>query len=276
MSAVGSVIVGACGLLLVAGCGGGATKATTVRTAPPVATVTQSASPATTDSGSPLASADAVKSYVDAQASQDNPDAMRQGLKLAAPNSVAYIYLDHLANVSEAGLDGGQPYTKSEVTPVGSDAFKACSDPADETSCIIFGDFKVNPAGKLVDLTVNKQPIGPRLTAGSGQVVTAGGAKFTFLTAYKSIQSNALFVTVKVETGAKPIMMNTFTASYRGPDGKQRTASQAQGPTNLDAQSNAIVSMAFASVKVGGKVTLDGCVGKDCSGGQFTAVMKVG
>ena len=50
----------------------------------------------------------------------------------------------------------------------------------------------------------------------------------------------------------------------------------AGGPTDIDAKSNTVVYMGFASIKAGGKVTLEGCVGKDCSGGQFTAVLKVG
>ena len=95
----------------------------------------------------------------------------------------------------------------------------------------MFGGFKVDPTGKVVDLTVNKQQVAPRLTAGNGDAVSASGTKFTFLTAYKSIQSNALFVTVKVETGSKPIQANIYSAVYRGPDGKQRTASRRRAPS---------------------------------------------
>jgi hypothetical protein len=274
MSAVKLVLVGTCGLLLLTGCGGGTTP-TTVTHSAPGANLTQTASTAP-DNGSALASPDAMRSYVEATSNGGNPDAIRQGLKLAAPNSVAYIYLEHLANTAQAALDGGKPYTKRDVTPVGNNAFKACSDPADEKTCAILGDFKINPAGKVVDLTVNSQVIGPRLTAGSGQVVTAGGAKFTFLTAYKTNTSNGLNMTVKVETGAKPITVNIFSATYGGLDGKPRTASGAMGRTNIAAKSNTIVVIGFDLVNVGGNVTLDGCVGKDCSGVQFTAVIKVG
>jgi hypothetical protein len=200
---------------------------------------------------------------------------MREGLKLTAPGSVAYTYLAHAANLSEADLDGGQPSRKAEVTSEGSDALKTCSDPADEKTCATFGAFKVNPAGQLVDFTLNKTQIGTRLTAGGGQAVLAGGAKFTLLTAYKSV-SNALYVTVKVETGTKPVSAFLSQATYRGPDGKQRTATYYGGMTDIDIESNTIVYMGFASVKAGGKVTLNGCVGKDCGGGEFTAVMKVG
>jgi hypothetical protein len=240
----------------------------------PVATATQSPSPATTNSGSVLAATDAMKSYAEATGSENDPDAMRAALKLTAPNSIAYVYLDHQANVAEASLDGGQQLPKVELTPVGDGTFTAC-DPTDPTKCLTFGGFKVNAAGKLVDLTVNKQQIGPRITAGNGQAVTAGGTKFTFLTAYKSIQSDAMFVTVRVETGAQPIDANISSATYRGPDGKQRTATNSAGVTQIDANSNTIVAMSFASVKARGKVTLQGCVPQDCTN-SYTAVINVG
>ena len=217
-----------------------------------------------------------MKSYLEALSKNPDPDAMREGLKLTEPNSIAYVYLNHQANVSEAGLDAGQPFPKEDVTAVAGDAFKVCSDPTDETTCDIFGNFKINAAAKLVDLTVDKQPVGPRLTAGNGQTVTAGGAKFTFLTAYKTISSNDLFVTVRVETSAKAITLNSSGASYRGPDGKQRIATSATGATDIIANSNTIVAIAFAGVKVGGRVTLGGWVGQNASGGEFTAVMQVG
>jgi hypothetical protein len=50
--------------------------------------------------------------------------------------------------------------------------------------------------------------VGPRLTAGNDQRVTAAGAKFTLLTAYQSVMSSTLFITVKVQTGADTITIN--------------------------------------------------------------------
>jgi hypothetical protein len=271
MSAVKSVVVGTCGLLLLAGCGG----ATATNKAPGV-TVARSTSPTTAGSGSSGGSTEAMKAYVEATANGDNPDAMRSGLKLAAPNSVAYIYLDHLANTAQAALDGGQPYARRQVTPAGSNVFKACSDPANEKTCATLGDFKANADGKLTDLTVNKQPVGQRLTAGTGQVVSAGGAKFTFLTAYKTPASNALLVTLKVETGAQPIKVKTSSATYPGLNGKPRTAQGAMGLTDIKATSSTVIFLAFDLVNVGGRVTLSGCVGKACGGGPLTARIKVG
>ena len=207
-----------------------------------------------------------MKSYADAQGSENDPDAMRAALRLTAPNSVAYVYLDHEANVAEASLDGGQQLPKVELTPVGDGSFTAC-DPTDPTNCRTFGGFKVNAAGKLVDLTVNKQQIRPRITAGNGQAVTAGGTTFTFLTAYRSIQSNALYVTVKIETGTQPIDANISSATYRGPDGKQRTAANSAGVTQIDANSNTIVAVFVKGVEASGSYA----AGSAGSGGLIQA-----
>jgi hypothetical protein len=92
MSAARSVLVSAYGLLLLTGCVG-ATKATTARTAVPVGTASIGASAATTNSASVVALRRAVKSYGEAPAS-GTAGAMRQGLKLTAPDSVAYRYLE--------------------------------------------------------------------------------------------------------------------------------------------------------------------------------------
>jgi len=274
MSAVRSVSAGACGLLLLTGCGGSTEPVAVTTSAPPV-TISESASPQTAGTGSSPAPAQAMRSYVEASARGDDPEAMRQGLKLAAPGSAAYIYLDHLANTAQAALDGGQPFTRRSVAPAGSDGFKACGNLADEKTCATVGDFTADPAGRLVGLTVNKQQVGPRLSEGKGQVVTAGGAKFTFLTAYKIPTSNALHVTLKIETGAKPVTADIVAATYPGIDGKPRKAQGALGRGTIDARSSAIIFMAFELVNPGGEISLDGCAGKSCTGRQFTAKVPV-
>jgi hypothetical protein len=184
------------------------------------------------------------------------------------------IYVTHLANVAEAALDGGTPLSDTTLKQLEDSSFKSCDDPSDEKTCVTFSDFAVDASGKFVDLRVNGKAIGGRLTAGNGESVSAGGAKFTFLTANRSIQSNALFVSVKVEAGKKPISPFSATATYRSPDGKQRQATQAYGPADIDAESNSIVTMIFQGVKAGGRVTLEGCV-DECNS-DFKVVIKVG
>jgi hypothetical protein len=276
MSAVRSVLVGTCGLLLLTSCAGGVPKATTVRRSAPVVTASQSASP-------PVSVA-VGKSYVEVLASGNGLGATREGLKLTPPNSVAYRYLDHAANMQEASLDADQPPSlKQPVVPVGGDAFKFCSD---KLTCVTFGGFKVNQDGKLVDLTVNNEPVGPRLTMGNGQPVTAAGATFTLLTAYQSVTSNMWFITVKVQTGAEAITINPKLWSYRGPDGKPLTWVGGTAATHVVSKADLIVVVTFDSAKAGGRLTVGGCrvlgfsapgdESRDCPGAAFSAVLKVG
>ena len=275
MSAVRSVLVGTCGLLLLTSCAGGVPKAATVRRSAPVATASQSASP-------PVSVA-VGKSYVEVLASGNGLGATREGLTLTAPNSVAYRYLDHAANMQEASIDEGDPpYLKQAVVPVGGDSFKLCSD---KLTCATFGGFKVNQDGKLVDLAVNNEPVGPRLTAGNGQPATAAGAKFTLLTAYQSVMSNTWFITVKVQTGAEPITINPKYWSYVGSDGKLARPAGSSDATHVVSTASLIVVVSFEWVKPGGKLTLGGCPAlaaaapgdesKDCPGAAFSAVLKV-
>lgn len=272
-----SVFVVPAAALFLAACGNGGSGTETVATVASIPTATQSSSSTTPPpTAAKPASADPkiLQEFAEAVGSYSDPDAVRAALILTTPGSPAYVYVSHLANTSEAALDGGAPLPDQTTEKIDDSEFKACDDPTDKKTCITFGGFKVDASGKLVDLTVSQKLISDRLTAGSGEQVTSAGNKFTFLTAYKSIQSGALFVSVKVEAGAKPISPNTFSATYRSPDGKQREATTAYGPVDIDAKSNAMVTMVFQGVQPGGKVTLDGCI-SDCMS-QFKAVIKVG
>jgi len=201
---------------------------------------------------------------------------VREGLKLTAPNSVAYRYLEHMASMSEVSVEAEPSDPALAALPVGDDGFKFCTIPSNDFSCNTYGDFTVNQDGKLVDFTINKQPVGPRLTVVSGQPVTVGDVKFTLMSAYRSIASSVLVVSVKVESGAEPITTNPKLWSYRGPDGKQVAAVDSSGATYVIARSRAIVGMNLGAAKTGGYLTLGGCPSTDCPNGSFSGVMKVG
>lgn len=277
MSAARSALPGLCGILLLTGCTGGAPEATRGSNSAPLVSASQSTStPVSTEVG---------KSYLEVLNSGDAA-VMREGMKLTAPNSVAYHYLDHLANMAEVLPQGGDTAPKSVIMPVGGDAFSSCSGPADDSTCTTFGGFKVNGNGKLVDLTVDKQPIGPRLTVGRGQTVTAAGAKFTFLTAYQSVVSGTWMITIRVQTGAEPITINPKTWSYRGPDGKPLNSAGFSTATHVVSKASLVAVVAFESAKPGGRLTVDGCRAlgysapfdeyKECPDASFSGVLKVG
>lgn len=272
-----AVIVGISALAL-AGCGN-STKTPTVGTAPPVSVATQSATASAKPTPAQNAADGSTATYITAFSRRDDPDVMRAELANVEGNSPAWVYLSHLANVAESALDAGKSYPAEVTTPIGDGSFKVC-DPAgstgaaDPTTCVTLSDFKVNPAGQLVDLTVDKQALSPRLTLGSGEAVSSGGAKFTFLTAYKSVKSNALLVTVKVAAGAGAVKVYGSQSTYRDPDGKQRTAASSTGASEVGAMSNTIVTLIFPGVKTGGQVTLEGSTGANYD--PIKAVINVG
>ncbi|MEP7016731.1 MAG: hypothetical protein ABI899_01770 [Actinomycetota bacterium] len=274
MSAARSVLVSALGLLLLSGCVG-ATKATSAGTAAPAGTALRGAPPATTESASVIALGRAVKSYGQALAATA-PASVREGLKLTAPNSAAYRYLEHMASMSEVPAEALPTAPPLAALPVGEDGFKFCTIPSNDFSCNTYSDFTVNQDGKLVDFTIDKQPVGPRLTVVSGQPVTVGDVKFTLMSAYRSIASSVLVVSVKVESGAEAITTNPRQWSYRGPDGKQATAVDSSRATLVIARSHVIVGMNLGMAKTGGYLTLSGCPSNDCPNGSFSGVLKVG
>jgi hypothetical protein len=273
MSAARSVLVSACGLLLLTGCTG-ATKPTTAGTSAPTGTQPGAASPATTESASVLALRRAVISYGQALAGA-SPATVREGLKLTAPNSVAYRYLQHMANTTGVSLKASPPDPTLVPLPFGDDAFKFCTIPDNDFSCSTYR-FTVNQDGKLVDFTIDKEPVGPHFTVVSGQPITVGGVRITLLTAYETMTGGHLVVSLNVESGAEAITTNPKTWTYRGPDGRPVAVWGASGPTYVVARSSVIVWMSFESAKAGGSITVNGCASKDCPSGSFSGVLKVG
>lgn len=255
------------------------TKSETVTTAAPVVTAVQTAaanpekSPATTASEAPVPEAP-VKDFLAAFAQRSSPDAMREGLAYAVPGSAAHTYLSHQANVSEAALDSGMPFTDDELNPKGDAAFELCNtDPQAKNPCSVFDHFKADQSGKIVDFDVSGKQLQSRLVKGNGDAIKAAGASFTLLSAYSSATANNLSATIRVETGSKMIML--AEATYRSPDGKQRQATAMLTPGEIDPKSNAIVAFGFQGVKPGGKVTIEGCAGNRCSS-MFKTTLKVG
>jgi hypothetical protein len=222
-----------------------------------VPSVAQSDSSSATPSPAVSTDPDAIDigTYMKAVASED-PDTQRKAVKGVAAGSPAAVYLMHQANVAEAILDGGDQDPDQTSSPKGG-GYDLC---AADGSCIQFTKFEKDAAGRLVSFAVNDNPVADLVSQGNGKSVRAGGAQFTFLTAYKSQASNALFVVLKVRTGANKLDLNIFSATYRDPSGKQREAGSAGGPAELAADSNALTFSAFVGVKPGGVMTLTGCV----------------
>ncbi|GAA2760591.1 hypothetical protein [Actinopolymorpha rutila] len=229
----------------------------------PTAATTQKAKPKPTATPTPTPTTPTPKAttpkydpkpYLEALASYD-PDRMLAARKLAVPGSVADAYLRQQADLVTADLDAGITDYPGTLTRDG-DGYRDCETGDDGRDvCNHFAGFVVH-GGKLADLTVNRMQIGPRLTMGNGSTVTAHGVTFQFRSAYKTTSQNALWVVVKVTTSRGAINVFPSSATYRAPDGAQRTAADGKAPDEIAARSSSTVAAVFPGVSPGGAVTL--------------------
>lgn len=226
---------------LVAGCGG----------EPDVKPATGDSSAKTVEGKTPeLENAD-LKKFFDAIAASD-PEKMQAVKSLAAPGSIAAAYLQEQSDASNALIDAGFGNDIGSTAKEVDGGYKNCSDPADPTNCVTWADFE-SANGKLAKFTINGTDISDRIAVGDGSNQDAGGlATVEFLSAYKSVQSDQIFVNVKVTSHTQKINLGAYTATYRGDDKRQSTATDASAPTELDADSTAYVSMIFKASKLGG------------------------
>lgn len=215
----------------------------------PVPTVKQS-SGATRPAAAPSAS-----EYFELLSTNDSDNAAKAA-ELAAPKSLAAAYATHLAAVRGANEDGGNAEEADDLT-VDGDVYQSCAADQDSDDCTRWSGATFKD-GRIASLTVNGKDISGRLTLGSGDKVAAGKlGNVKFVSAYKSIASDALFVTGVVDSNKEKITLGTYSASYRDRSGKQVTAYDGGGPGELDADSNTRIVMIFSKAKVGGMVTLE-------------------
>lgn len=202
---------------------------------------------------------DAIRQYMEAIASND-PDEMRDGRDLAAEGSVASAYMRLQIVRADALLDGGLPILDYpyEMSRAG-DGYELCLD----GECTVFDSFKADERGLLTDLNVDGESPGPRLTLGNGDTVESNGVTAELLVAYEAITDNVFVVVLRLETGDQDASPFLYTSTYRAPDGAQREATDAWGPSDLGPNSHATVMLQFARVEPGGQVELTGCVA-DC------------
>ncbi|MCW2789508.1 MAG: hypothetical protein JWP56_1811 [Aeromicrobium sp.] len=231
--------------LLLAGCGGD----------PDVKDATGDTSAKTVQGEKPSVASKDLQRYFDAVASSD-PDALAAVEDVAAPGSVAAAYLQEQSDVSNAGIDAGSPYDGGTAKKVDG-GYENCDDTTDEDSCVKWGDLE-QVDGKLAKFTINGTDISDRISVGDGTKVDADKiASVEFLSSYKSVQSEVVFVNVRVASKKTPISLNIYDATYRDADKRQTTSTtDSTGPTELDADSTAYVSLVFKASAIGGTVNL--------------------
>lgn len=196
-----------------------------------------------------------IRRFFEAIAAYD-PDKMKSVRTLAAPGSLAAAYLQEQSDASNALIDAGSGDDDGSNLNKVDGGYENCSDPSDPKNCVTWANFE-SVEGKLAKFTINDTDISDRITVGDGSKQKAGDlATIEFLSAYKSVQSDQIFVNVRVTSNKQKIDLNAYSATYRGKDKRQSTATDATAPTELDADSTAYISMIFKASKVGGVAKL--------------------
>jgi hypothetical protein len=245
---------------LAASCGGDSPEVAPATNDPSVEQAENSpgAEPSETPSEMPseapvLPSEEQVEAYFDALSTYDVAG-LKRAMKVAEKGSIAHAYAGYIFAYVNAGIDSGMPFEGTPVSEV-EKGYESC-DVNDSTDCVTWTHIEGRD-GKIVSFKVNGKPIGKRLSAGDGANVAAGQlASVKFLYAYQSIQSGNMNVAVEIRSRGQKVMINGYEATYRDPSGRQITASDVVGPSELAGDSMTTIAMTFPNARPGGAVTL--------------------
>ncbi|MBU1801465.1 MAG: hypothetical protein KKA97_04340 [Actinobacteria bacterium] len=200
-----------------------------------------------------LPSDEDLEAYFSAVSTYDVGD-LQSAMELTEPGSIAEAYVGYILGSANAAIDGGLPIEGTEPDKVDG-GYESCPTEV-EDDCVTWADVEGRD-GKVVTFTVNGEELDERLSAGSGREVAAGDlAAMTLMYAYQSVQSDALFVVAEVTSNDAPVTIATYDATYRSPTGRQSTAAQSAGPSDLAADSTATVVVAFPNAEPGGTASV--------------------
>ncbi len=204
-----------------------------------------------------------AKQYLEAF-STGIPASMDAMIALAEPGTAAHAFAVHQRMVAAA--DQAQGLTLKGPLPqsitVSGQLIELCDGPGEDATCAAFAGFKALPNGKLVTFTVNGTPIDTRLLlAADRPVVSAGGVSARVVTAYRSIQSDILEVTLEVRNDrTQAVTIRDGNASYvtaGGQQGRFGRFGQTGDSTDLQPGASVPVTVTVPGEDPGGTLTVD-------------------
>jgi hypothetical protein len=199
---------------------------------------------------------EAARAYFDAMATLQ-PSTMRQMLDHAVEGSPAYVYASVQVAAVEALADQGMTDDAGDAT-VTETGMRVCNTDIDGSrNCTDMEELTVTN-GKLATFTVDGTQIDDRLAAG-GATATEGATSVTLLGAYHSIQGDVLLVALDiVNEGDEPTNLNIYSAEYVNDAGRQVSAGDAIGPSELRGGAAGSAVIYIPAQSVGGTFYLDG------------------
>ena len=195
--------------------------------------------------------------YMAALAGSDDPERMREGLRLAAEDSTAHTYLRHFVQVFSAWDSSGDTYRSSTLTPV-DDGFELCRPEPEAPQCADFTRFTTED-GLITGFLVNGTDPAKRLVSGHGVAASSEGVDVHLLTAYQSVTDDVLVVTAEFTT-VDNVDLDLFGTAYTAPDGREHRVEEAVGEYDLDAGATTQAALYFPDAEVGGDLAVTGCL----------------
>lgn len=178
-------------------------------------------------------------------------------IELSEPGLAAHAYALHQWASSEANLLSRAARTPQSMT-VSDGEITLCGvdDPSD---CATFANFVAAPSGRLASLTVNGVAIKSRLLpAGERPTVSVGGVQVQLTSAYRSVQTGDLGVTLNVKNDSPAeVSLSAYDTTYVGADGRRAKASTWFGLSEVQAGASAPLVVIIPAADVGGTISID-------------------
>lgn len=238
--------------------------------------VTTTVEETTTTTEAPSAP-DAAQLYMEAlgTGTVDGSAPMRD---LSAEGSPARLYGEHFIAMYTAYRSTGYPIPTQTAKVEKDGSVTLCDDEVvgDSEPCLTYGDFEADASGKLTNFTVNGTAIDGRLLRPNGETVNAQGGTLRVLSGYKSVESDAYFITLEVKAGDAALAVYSFDASYVDPGGAQFSADSQNGISpgdDLQPGASTVVLLAFSGANPGGRLVfpVTNAVSYDSSDATFQA-----
>ena len=122
------------------------------------------------------------------------------------------------------------------------------------------GDFTLDDEGRLVDFTIDDEPLDDRLLV-DGPSTTVAGVKARVVSAFELVSNDSPVVVVEIDNGGRG-RFRLVDADYTAPDGLVFTTSPSGGGLVVPRGTTSRAVLAFATARFGGTVTLHGAVGE--------------
>ncbi len=244
--AVGVVVAA----LALAACGSGGGRSTSDAT-----TATTVRGVTTTVDGAGL---EVGREYVEAIAEDGGPDTEAMAA-LSAPGSVAEDYAVHLGAVADVQRAAGEPLDQGEVTVDGDQVFLRLEGTGGVIVDTRWSDFTLDEDGRLVDFTIDDEPLDDRLVV-DGATDTAEGVTAWVVSAFQLVSNDSPVVVVEIENGGDA-RFRLVGADHEAPDGRAFTTSPSGGGLVVPRGATNRAVLAFATSPFGGTLTLQGVLG---------------